>query len=100
MAAFDFELRYRSGRSNRNADALSRQGPSSQGELEEVLPGTALPAMVRQAGEIGVGSQAAVTVLPGLAVDMQALQEEEDPVIGEVLRFWRRGVPPSSKERR
>ncbi len=77
LAAFDFELRYRSGRSNRNAVALSRQGPSSQGELEEVLPGTALPAIVRQAGEMGVGSQAAVTALPGLAVDMQALQEED-----------------------
>ncbi|KAL0194922.1 hypothetical protein M9458_008494, partial [Cirrhinus mrigala] len=85
--------------SNRNVDALSRQGPSSQGELEEVLPGTALPTIVRQAGEMGMGSQAGVTVLPGLAVDMQSLQDE-DPVIGEVLRFWRRGVPPNSEERR
>lgn len=25
LAAFDFELKYRSGKSNRNADALSRQ---------------------------------------------------------------------------
>lgn len=95
LAAFDFELRYCSGRSNRNVNALSCQGSSSQGELEQLLPGTALPAMVRQAGVTGVGSQAAVTVLPGLAVDIQ----REDPVIGETLRFWRRGEPPSAEER-
>uniref|UniRef100_A0A8C2FG16 Gypsy retrotransposon integrase-like protein 1 n=1 Tax=Cyprinus carpio TaxID=7962 RepID=A0A8C2FG16_CYPCA len=99
LASFDFELKYRSGRSNQNADALSRQGPASQGELEQLLPGTALPAMVRQAGVAGVVSQAAVTVFPGLTVDMQSLQRE-DPVIGEALRFWRRGVPPTAVERR
>lgn len=64
--------------------------------MEELLPGTVLPVIVRQSGKIEVGFQAAVTVLPGLAVDMQALHEE-DAVIGEVLRFWRRGVPPSSE---
>ncbi len=98
LAAFDFELRYRSGRSNRNADALSRQGPAIQSELEGLLPGTALPAIIRQAEGTEVGSQAAVTALPGLAVDMQSLQEE-DPVIGEAVRFWRRGIPPSAEER-
>ncbi|KAK3524702.1 hypothetical protein QTP86_000982 [Hemibagrus guttatus] len=98
LAAFDFELRYCSGRSNRNADALSQQGPSSQGELEQLLPGTSLTATVKQAGvTTGVGSQAAVTVLPNLAVDMQSLQKE-DPVIGEALRFWWHGVPPSTEE--
>lgn len=30
LAAFDFTIKYRSGRSNRNADALSRQGPFGQ----------------------------------------------------------------------
>lgn len=44
-------------------------------------------------------SQAAVAVLPSLALDMQALQEE-NPVIIEVLRFWRRVVPPSFEEHR
>ncbi len=48
LAAFDFTIRYRSGRSNKNADALSRQDPSGQCEVSALLPGTEVPATVKQ----------------------------------------------------
>ncbi len=48
LMAFDFELRYHSGRSNQNVDALSRQGPVRVSWRKYCLPAT-----VRQAGDAG-----------------------------------------------
>ncbi|KAL1257999.1 hypothetical protein QQF64_011243 [Cirrhinus molitorella] len=96
LAVFNFELKYRSGRTNKNADALSRQNPSSQDKVRELLPGTAVPVAVRQVGgmqEAVQVTQAVVSALPSFRGDVKALQEA-DPVIGEVLAFWRRGRPP------
>ena len=49
LAAFDFSIRYRSGRSNVNADSLSRQRQSAYTpqDLGTVLSGTALPETLR-----------------------------------------------------
>lgn len=52
LASFDFEVWYRSGRGNRNADALSRQHQFCQETRESFLPGTIIPAVVRQAAEV------------------------------------------------
>lgn len=43
-------------------------------------------------------TQAVVSVLPSLVGDMRALQEA-DPVIEEVLVFWRMGTLPTFEER-
>ena len=43
LASFDFEVKYRSGRSNRNADALSRQHSPGPLDMAAMLPGTPLP---------------------------------------------------------
>lgn len=43
LAAFDFDIKYRSGRSNRNADALSRQYVAGSGVVKRFLPGTSVP---------------------------------------------------------
>lgn len=40
LAAFDLEIKYRSGRSNRNADALSRQYVPAPHHDTPALPGT------------------------------------------------------------
>lgn len=46
LTLFDFELRYRSGKSNANADALSRQHPPEAG-FDLLAPGTPLPATLQ-----------------------------------------------------
>ncbi len=42
LAAFDFEIKYRSGKSNKNADALSRRDPQEPGVLDGLAPGNLL----------------------------------------------------------
>ncbi|XP_077944044.1 uncharacterized protein LOC144388217 [Gasterosteus aculeatus] len=66
LASFDFEIKYRSGRSNRNADALSRQHPPGPLDMTAMLPGTPLPEPLRQVLKVNktVVTQATVTVLP------------------------------------
>ena len=49
LASFDFEIRYRSGKSNANADALSRLHPPGAVDLEMIIPGTRLPQPLAQA---------------------------------------------------
>lgn len=48
LAAFDFEIKYRSDRVNKNADALSCQRPPSVRDMEAMLPGTSLPEPLQQ----------------------------------------------------
>lgn len=102
LADFNFTIRYRSGRSNKNADALSRQDPSGPCEVSVLLPGTEMPATVQQVCGVNIvpqALQAVVVTLPGLGGDMKALQEA-DPIIGKALTFWKQGTPPNYEERR
>uniref|UniRef100_A0A3B1IT31 Gypsy retrotransposon integrase-like protein 1 n=1 Tax=Astyanax mexicanus TaxID=7994 RepID=A0A3B1IT31_ASTMX len=102
LAAFDFQIKYRSGRSNKNADALSRQHPPGPG-LEEYLPGTSLPVPIQQASQVDPlisATQTVVSVLPGSSsLDIRSLQDA-DSVLKEVLSFWEKQVQPSPAERR
>lgn len=93
LASFDFEIKYRSGRSNRNADSLSRQYPSRAPDLVSMIPGTSLPQPLQQALQVGrvEVAQASVAVLPHHApADIYALQQA-DP-------FWRRNQRPNQEE--
>lgn len=103
LAVFDFEVKYRSGRSNQNADALSRQYVTSQDLAEHTLPGTAIPTPLQEAPcpqSAILGTQSVVSVLPALSSgEIRALQES-DPVLKEVLGFWRKRVQPTPGERR
>lgn len=52
LAAFDFEIKYQSGRNNKNADALSHQHPPGPQDVQDVramLPGTVVPTALQQA---------------------------------------------------
>lgn len=102
LAAFDFEIRYRPGKSNANADALSRLQPPVVVDLETVVPGTSLPPPLRQALQAR-GPEACLAAVqalpPHLPADIGALQQA-DPVILEVLAFWRQQRYPNWAERR
>lgn len=102
LAAFDFELKYRSGRSNRNADALSRQyQPDGEG-AGDLASGTAVPRLLQQVAVHGgsiTASQLVVSVLPShTPPDLRALQAS-DPIIQSVLVFWKDHRRPTPEER-
>ncbi len=94
LAAFDFDIKYRSGRSNRNADALSQQYLSGSGLAEGVVPGTSIPNALQLAACPDlrvVATQGVVSAFPShSSADIRALQVA-DPLVSEVLMFWRTG---------
>ena len=93
-------MKYRSGRSNGNADALSRRHPPGVQDLEAMLPSTSLPLPLRQALPVAKATQTAVIALPHhTQSDMEALQQA-DPLLPELLVFWRRRQCPSNDERK
>ncbi len=100
LAAFDFELKYRSGKSNRNADAFSRQNlPVAEGQ--DLCLGAALPVVLRQAAQGGLTTRVnQIASFPCCPTSDMCIQQEADSVIGELLVFWRRKSPPSSEERK
>lgn len=100
LAAFDFSIKYRSGRSNRNADALSRQHPAGP-VLEAMIPGSSLPEPLQRVASTGPlrGVQASIITFPAYSsADLHRLQEA-DAVLGVFLKLWRRGKYPSYEER-
>lgn len=97
LASFNFSIKYRPGRSNGNADALSRQ------YLERFTSGTAVPLLGALAGPSPVSPAEAqceeVVALPGrTAQDLSQLQGA-DPVIGPIRGFFQSGRRPRAEER-
>lgn len=97
LASFNFVIKYRPGRVNRNADALSRQN------MEDVFPGIEVPLALREQVGIHPLEQAVVRVneiaaLPGRSQsDLRSLQQA-DPVIGPVMKAWDGGTPLQASE--
>lgn len=102
QAAFDFEIRYHSGRINRNADALFRQYFSGPSSLEHALPSTSVPAFLQPAPNPAVVVPAAQTMVSVFQshslLELRSLQEV-DFLVGNLLHFWQRRVKPTYKER-
>lgn len=108
LAMFDFEILYRPGKKNGNADALSRQKSAGArqlavservtptfrggGGLEEGDKGSILPQSVTTVD--------VVSVFPEFqAQDLQSWQEQ-DPVISRLKFYWSKGEGPGKKERK
>lgn len=51
LSAFNLQIHYKSGKSNKNADALSRQNPPGNGVLGGLVLGTEVPAVLQQVRE-------------------------------------------------
>jgi hypothetical protein len=108
LSNFTFDIKYRPGKKNDNADALSRLPLSTaHDEAEEPSDGEVTIAVVKACCETfqeGVLDESCATVgsteaVPGLSlVDMSKLQQE-DPDIGVVWQLVKRGRCPSSSER-
>lgn len=103
LSLFDYELRYRSGRNNKNADALSRQ--NSRGYAEEqvvVARGTGLPGSLHAVASLQQPTQSSHMVVPVFpshtTAEMCALQTA-DPDINAVLHFWMQRQRPKAIER-
>lgn len=109
VACFDLEIRYRSGKSNQCADALSRY-PSSvdtEGPIIHHSEGTPTPVMLRsvQSKESAVDnssvfdeaedpSSSTSSVLPSFSVQELASMQREDEHLGAVWHRWRRRWDP------
>lgn len=100
LAAFDFEIRYRPGRVNGNADALSRQYtviPSPQQEC-----GTALPAILVELLNKDRPVEAVQSTIAAFSktskIDLRRAQEQ-DLVIGPALDFFSSKVYPTKEQR-
>lgn len=97
LASFDYTLEYRPGRSNSNADALSRQ------YMDRVTSGTTVPRALHHSPftcfpsleEAYVHESAA---LPGHSQSELSSLQNQDPTIGPVWKYWREGRTPGPKE--
>lgn len=103
LAVFDFELKYRPGPANRNADALSRQSHSQV--ASSLFPGLKVPH------EVHAQTDDSPSLVPAVAVTCQAIAafpsrpkadlvvlQAADPVIGAFLQYWERTKQPTSKD--
>lgn len=90
LSAFDYSVRYRPSRINKNADALSRLPATGAEILEQRLPGTAVPPGIQgAAGENQqMAVQAAVLVLPSRSPADLQVPQEGDTAIGAFRHFW------------
>ncbi len=102
LASFDFEIRYRSGRSNANADALSRRHPPEAQDMQAMVCGTLLPEPLQQVLQVDKikATQVTVAALPHHPPSDIATLQQDDPVIQEILVFWTRKQRPNQDERK
>uniref|UniRef100_A0A8C5GH97 Gypsy retrotransposon integrase-like protein 1 n=1 Tax=Gouania willdenowi TaxID=441366 RepID=A0A8C5GH97_GOUWI len=100
LASFEFTIRYRSGRTNGNADALSRW-PASE-TLEQYLPGTAIPPTLPRPvpfNSVLQATQAAISAFPSHSAEELMALQQADTVLGTFLTFWRNQRRPDRADR-
>lgn len=103
LSAFNYSVRYRPGRMNKNADSLSRQRIVGAAEaMEHALPGTVLPESLQQAAceeQLQPVTQAAISVLPSRTIADLRVFQAADPTISAFLPFWYQQRMPSQAEK-
>lgn len=109
LAQFDFKIRYRSGRSNTNADALSRQTVHAEETLSDVTNSTSLREIAEAAVKVtrvvtrsvvAAETPLATATLPGYTPEELGRLQEGDPVISRFRVFWKHGSKPDPSQLR
>ena len=119
LSRFSFEIKYKPGKTNQNADALSRRPhPESEDEemnAEEVasLMGvTVIPSDLRKSfAKAALHSVSAdvseilsedrlpcVDTLPKMSMSELAELQEKDPVVGPVVQHFKKGEKPTNQQ--
>jgi len=100
LANFDFVIKYRPGKRNGNADALSRQYLPSTSTTDQLARGTPLPESMQQACKVMPEvKQNAISAFPcHSSSNLRALQEA-DATIHHFLGLWIRKRRPDAGER-
>lgn len=103
LSLFEYELRYRSGRSNKNADALSRQHAGGSLIGQDVAErGTSLPISLQDIPGLHPATQSshvAIPVFPSHTISELCTLQAADPDIQAIFSLWRRKKRPSATER-
>ena len=102
MSQFKFQVKYRSGRTNANADTLSRNPVDIKDAAQELTQSSPLHDIARvQVKMANVRSTTTLetppttTTLPGYKQEKIAELQVKDPTIGGFARNWRYGTKPT-----
>lgn len=100
LAVFDYVVKYRPGRSNQNADALSRQPPVGvHSVVVPDRPGVPVPELLRVAVQPSIAAvQSAISALPERTAGDLVLLQQADPVIAFVLPHVQQRQMPGRME--
>ena len=92
LASFNYTLEYRPGRSNGNADALSRQ------YLDRFTTGVEPPQALPHPPSLSPVVQE-IAAMPGFSQFELSSLQKHDPVISPVFKYWQEGRAPGREQR-
>ena len=107
LAQFNFQIFFRSGKCNTNADVLSRLGISTdsvQATLERLTSSSMLPNLIPEASEescqITVNSTKVSSTLtfPEYSVVELGLKQKNDSILGRVYHWQEKGSRPTARQ--
>lgn len=126
LAQFTFTIKYRSGRNNKNADALSRKvshgEEPSEARLEEMISdslpspvksaGTLVPGCIRVCTEEAMGSELlhesrtrssalapkVTSTFPSISRGDMVIMQKGDKTVGRLWHYWEKKHPPTLRQ--